>query len=381
MDPHLTGSDELILVQTDRVSLVIKGSASHPDFQGEVIHEDASSLKLRCADPCELCVMGEPVPAAAVITTVPIFYEQQRYELVIESDEAVEFWHDSFNIRNKVTRVGRRGNTLSGVICFGNDIGLSDLVIRLGGRDYLRLTIEVFPSKISYREDYQAIMADVTAEVYGLAFDLLKKTYSDYALGAGTHSSPVEFFAIIRHIYDKLIKAADIVIADPHHLLQTRHEVMASHKIRRTDSQSLRWIEAHPEHAARTAGGIAVDRALGVCKQITYDTRENRLAKYILQSTMLRLREFRRRYMCLLREKDTAILQRIDTMIDGLSRRCTGTFLAQIDATQGSSGMSLVFSMAPGYRDLYKYHLMLQHGLSLTGDVFNISVKESGCAV
>ena len=36
----------------------------------------------------------------------------------------------------------------------------------------------------------------------------------------------------------------------------------------------------------------------------------------------------------------------------------------------------LVFSMAPGYRDLYKYYLMLLHGLSVTGDVFNISVKD-----
>ena len=38
--------------------------------------------------------------------------------------------------------------------------------------------------------------------------------------------------------------------------------------------------------------------------------------------------------------------------------------------------MSLVFSMAPGYRDLYKCYLMLLRGLSITGDVFNISIKD-----
>ena len=32
--------------------------------------------------------------------------------------------------------------------------------------------------------------------------------------------------------------------------------------------------------------------------------------------------------------------------------------------------------MAPGYRDLYKHYLMLLHGLSITGEVFNISVKD-----
>lgn len=52
------------------------------------------------------------------------------------------------------------------------------------------------------------------------------------------------------------------------------------------------------------------------------------------------------------------------------------TFLADVEAKEASSGMSLVFSMAPGYRDLYKYYLMLLRGLSITGDVFNISVKD-----
>ena len=47
-----------------------------------------------------------------------------------------------------------------------------------------------------------------------------------------------------------------------------------------------------------------------------------------------------------------------------------------LSAKEASSGMSLVFSMAPGYRDLYKYYLMLLRGLSITGDVFNISVKD-----
>ena len=32
--------------------------------------------------------------------------------------------------------------------------------------------------------------------------------------------------------------------------------------------------------------------------------------------------------------------------------------------------------MAPGYRDLFKYYLMLQRGLSVTGGVFNVSIKD-----
>ena len=121
---------------------------------------------------------------------------------------------------------------------------------------------------------------------------------------------------------------------------------------------------------------FTVDRALAVRKQVTYDTRENRLTKHILQSTAKKLLSFKRNYMRLQRETDAAIVEKIDGMIQGINRRCNTGFLTNVGAHEASSGMSLVFSMAPGYRDLYKYYLMLLHGLSVTGDVFNISVKD-----
>ena len=162
MDLLHTGSDELVYIQTDKVSIAIKGQAAHPNVQGVEYQNKDSILKVFCDAPYELNLKGEvqPVPDAVSgsaflgeYPTIPIFYEQQRYEIVIESmgDARVEFWHDNFNIRNKVTAVGRSQKILSGVINFGNEIGQSDLVIRVNGADYLRLVIEVFPSKISYK--------------------------------------------------------------------------------------------------------------------------------------------------------------------------------------------------------------------------------------
>lgn len=43
MDSQLTGSNELLYVQTEKVSVTIKGKAAHPNFQGieykMVIHQ------------------------------------------------------------------------------------------------------------------------------------------------------------------------------------------------------------------------------------------------------------------------------------------------------------------------------------------------------
>lgn len=382
-----TGSDELVYIHTNKVSVTIKGQASHPDFQGVEFQKKESSLKVICDDDFDISLKGVEATDPKRVTrfsraceynTIPLFYEQQRYELIIEAENgySAAFLHDNYNIQNKISQVGRNNQILSGVINFGNEIGLSDLVILVDGKRYMRVTIEVFPSKISYKEDYQALIADVTAEVYGLVFDFLKETYTEFGLSDKTCSSPVEFFSIIRTIYNDYIHAADMVLNQPHHTLQTIHETMPGYKAKRIDNRSLHWLKSHPEHALRVNDTYAASKVLAVKKQVTYNTKENQLTKYILQSTIKRLQSFKAIYANLKGDNNQAVLNELDRMINGITRRCNAGFMQEVDAKGISSSMSLVFTMAPGYRELYKYYLMLQHGLSISGEIFHVSQKD-----
>ena len=387
MDSQLTGSNELLYVQTEKVSVTIKGKATHPNFQGIEHKNGDSSIKVHCVDDFQMTLRDGDVPrfssrngeiSTGIYSIYPMFYEQQQYEIVIEAVDGhkVAFWHDNLNVRNKVTRASRNHEILSGVINFGNEIGFSDLVIQIDGVNYLRLVIEVFPTKIDYQNDYKQIVEDVTKEVYNVVFDFLKKTYLGYQQSEKVNSSPVEFFAVINKIYKDFIKAADTIMSQPHHVLETTHQVLPSHKVKKTDGRTIRWIKKHPDQAKRVNGEIRIERALAVKKQVSYDTKENQLTKYILLSTARKLESFKKNYLKLQRKEDQAVIAKIDGMVRELNRRCNTTFLADVEAKEASSGMSLVFSMAPGYRDLYKYYLMLLRGLSITGDVFNISVKD-----
>lgn len=387
MDSQLTGSNELLYVQTEKVSVTIKGKATHPNFQGIEYKNGDSSINVYCVDDFQMTLRDGDVPqfssrngeiSTGTYLIYPMFYEQQQYEIVIEAVDGhkVAFWHDNLNVRNKVTRASRNHEILSGVINFGNEIGFSDLVVQIDGVNYLRLVIEVFPTKIDYQNDYKQIVEDVTKEVYNVVFDFLKKTYLGYQQSDKVNSSPVEFFAVINKIYKDFIKAADIIMSQPHHVLETTHQVLPSHKVKKTDSRTLRWIEKHPDQAKRVKGDIRIERVLAVRKQVSYDTNENQLTKYILMSTARKLESFKKNYLKLQRKEDQAVINKIDGMVKEINRRYNTTFLADVEAKEASSGMSLVFSMAPGYRDLYKYYLMLLRGLSITGDVFNISVKD-----
>lgn len=380
-------TDELLYIETELLTVTIKGSPSHPAFPDIVCTDQAASLHISCDDRYDLRTSDERMLSmmqslgrgwTGQYQLCPLFYEQQRYEIVVEPAEGhtAEFWHENYNVRKSVTTVGRKSSMLSGILNFGNEIGFSDLVIRIDGKNYLKVTIEVFPSKISYKEDYKAIVADVTAEVYNLVFDFLKKTYESYGISDHQSSSPVEFYAIINKIYQEFLKAADMVIARPHHVLEAEHVVLPAHKVRQTDGQTIRWMERHPDRTVRTERGIQTDRVMAVRRYVTYDTKENRLTKYMFQSTAIRLEHFKQQYTKLDRPTDVDVINNIDTMIRSIQRRCNTGFMQDVTAMPMNSGMSLVFSMAPGYRDLYRYYLMLQRGLSISGNVFNISVKD-----
>ena len=168
-----------------------------------------------------------------------------------------------------------------------------------------------------------------------------------------------------------------MVLRNPHHQLISEHQVLPSYKIKKTDTATVKWLERHPEYVVRDSDSrIRCDKALGVKKYITYDTKENRLVKYMLSQTARRLNAFERLYCKKDKDIDSEVVSIVDSMIKGINRRCNTGVLKDIDAAALNTGMSLVFGMAPGYRELYRCYLLLQHGLSVSGNLFDVSVKD-----
>ena len=136
MDSLHTGSDELVYIQTEKVSVTIKGQAAHPSFQGVEYTDDDSTFKVFCNERFDCKLKGQDAAGtimysstfSGIYTVAPLFYEQQQYEIIIEAVDGytVQFWHDNINVRKKVTRASRSHEIITGVINFGNDIGFSD---------------------------------------------------------------------------------------------------------------------------------------------------------------------------------------------------------------------------------------------------------------
>lgn len=63
-------------------------------------------------------------------------------------------------------------------------------------------------------------------------------------------------------------------------------------------------------------------------------------------------------------------------MWNRLDRFIRFSFLAGVGNLNTIDNLSLVLQMAPGYREVFKYYLMLVKGLSLQSDIFHISIKD-----
>lgn len=316
--------------------------------------------------------------------TTPLFFEQSDYIVNARSMKGVplHFEHTYKHIREAITPADDdEPDRLSGVINFGNDVGYSNLVFfdDLGNR--LLLEIEVFPSKLSYKDDYVSIRNDINEMVEAAAIDFINSTYSLGKISSTRNDVPAIFFTLISQLFDKYYKATKVIMQMPNHKLLKEHTVVPNHKLKQIDSKTVLWLSKHPEQIRRIDGKNPVNSALGVQKKITYDTVENRLVKFMLTTTVKRLLKFKRMYVSSFKDPeksvDNEVLGRIEEMVARINEQLKNPVFSEVSRLKSINTMSLVFQMALGYRDLYRYFQLIQRGISFSGEVYSFSVKET----
>lgn len=382
-----TGSDKLLEIRTNKVNVVIKSKKKITVFPLNEVR--SSSLAINGYNLERVKIENQGIEelyqdtkgySVQQLSVSPLFFEQTDYELIIKSrnNECVSFWNENYLLREKVGPVTDDDSSLiSGIINFENEVGYSEFEINVDGRKHLVIRIEVYPTKISYKEDYQMMMADISEMCYACAIDFMQKTYQEFQISDKQNTVPAIFFQIISAVFEKYINAARRIISVPHHKLITEHTVVPEHKARRIDKMSEKWLLKHQNNIAEIAIGFDVSKVLAVEKRITYDTNENRFVKFILRITIRKIEDFLDRYLNSSVVVEEAIVAKANEMISSVRGVLNNSFLKEVSDFNTLPSMSLVFSMAPGYRELYKYYLMMHRGLAVNGDIFRISVKDT----
>lgn len=364
--PSGKGKEELIVLETDKIYFTIKGKNRNFEIENE--DTDSKGFKI---------IYEEDNINLKLDTKKAYFFEYENYELIVEKkdkDIDISFYHANKDIRNKITK--NKSGSLSGIISFKGEIGYSDLVIKVNGKDHFIMQAEVFPTKIDYRKDYINILKDVNEEIYNLAFDFLRRTYSISGLSKNRGTSLSEYYSILSYIFDKLKKSINIIISMPHHSLVNEKQIAPYHKIKNVTSETIKWLEKKPEKIIKKGNKLIPVEALQINKRVTIDTNENRFLKYIVKGILFKLMELRKKYLKLGRDVDKSFVKQLEIYIKTVQRFLNTTFLKDVGEYEFRENSSMVFKMALGYKDVYKYYLMLRKGLTLKGEIFKLNVKD-----
>jgi hypothetical protein len=202
----------LLRVKTNLFDLYIEGKPYHPTVDLLNLHRNedrewteahfninalSSSLDVQSVSVFSP-VTGELMPWQRGDPSYPIFFETQSYDMLIEKKQEMNltFYHENINLREAVNPKGK--SILSGSLKFQNEVGYTEMELRLDSQRIFEIRMEIFPVKMDYKNDYQTILKDVNEQIYNLSFDFLRKTYQLTGLKETSYQSLTEFFTILQ---------------------------------------------------------------------------------------------------------------------------------------------------------------------------------------
>ncbi|MFD3259577.1 DUF2357 domain-containing protein [Paenibacillus lentus] len=389
MDSPLTGYRdapvELLRIETNLFNLYIQGKPFHPTVETLQLHRQEGEVWSDAHFQVQAPSSKVEISSVQVFSrqslslqawdhgdqAEPLFFETQPYELVIEKKQAlpIVFFHENIHLRQAIKPLGDR--LLSGVLNFRNEVGFSELELRLQGEVIFKLQLEVFPSKMDYKRDYEVILREVNEQIYNLSFDFLRRTFHLTGLRETRYQSITEFFTILQQVFQQLIQGVDRIKNAPHSKMRRESHVVEASRAKRVGKENIAFLRKRPELFIQ--GQPHPTHVLETRRYVDFDTAENRFIRWALLRISSKLKELRA-HVAKKGNPDPVLLKRIDMMSSQLQRLLKQDFLDVGDMKQVS--LTLVLQMAPGYREVYRIYLLLMKGLSIQGDLFRLSMKD-----
>ena len=291
---------------------------------------------------------------------VPSFFEDGIYNLYLENNtnEKFEIYHHSREIRENIAY---RGRNAFGSFKFNGDVGYSTFTIRRNNEDVLSFTIQVFPTKLDYMDDYNEILQDVNKEVESLIFDYLDKTFSKVNIVDVKKQTGVEFIAILDNIYDNLDKSIRRIENHPKHGVLNELNLKDRNKSKRIDvKETIKYLRKNKS-----------SNVMEIKKRTTLDIYENQYVKYMIRRILNKIRYVKKN----IPDKNQVSYEILSRYENKLNNHLNG-FFREISDIKNIKSMTLVFKMASGYKEVYFYYNLLSKGLDICEGLYDISNKK-----
>jgi len=321
----------------------------------------------------------------------PFLFEETTYEFIIEiQDRNADPKQFSIISRGRKLpdpprRVGKT-NAYTCQINFGSQIGFLDLDFLIDNDSILFLGLEIFPSKIDYRQDFLQIRADIENEIRDLAFAVSPITFHKAKRRRDVRAGEVEWLENIRQLFSDLDRAFNRIKIAPRYTIYVDEQLQKANRPSRAGASVRRYIRSHASECVPAKSGHF--RANGrnwqirllpsERKKLTYDTVENRYIKWALFILLRMTRKNIKKFQSQQFQENNATISWRRLLEDNQQRirlYLDAAFLKDCNDTLLVPFQSLALHMAPGYREFFTTFLDILSGLKITGGPFELSEK------
>jgi hypothetical protein len=297
---------ELLTIETDDFSLVIKGPLPSPhsfalrDFVGgrrePLRPRDAEHLAFHVGStPYPLlrveCVSPRFSPNRVRVQSgsifeaedgerfLPLFFEHVDYQVLLSNANGRRFQlqHAYPSIAANLTVFDDHSHTTAGTFNFAANVGQSSFQIVEDGKTHLVISFVVFSSKIDFLHDRHAMLRDLSRVHNALMFQLFRPTSSAGASTSGAGLG-LEWLVNFHGLSREIIKTAQRIERKAHNQIVTQDEITATRKIKRPNKSLMRQMTTRGKAEVLARRSVTVER-----RRLQVNTPENRYLKFLMR--------------------------------------------------------------------------------------------------
>ena len=327
-----------------------------------------------------VCRSGFPPTTDMSIQYGPYLFEETDYMVMLSAsdDSAVSLSNRDPSLLQERRQLPGSSNFIA-TLNFRSQVGYSDFTVLIDGRPVFTFTVEVFPSKLEYKEDYEQMLAEVQEILTGLAMEYLRATYHLGQTDPNPNPSGLEWLILLRSIAAELECALQQIARHPLRGMRRDRKITRIERIRRIDSSLRSTIVRGGGHGAFSqVEGLPIRRMLPEHRTETnLDTPEHRWLALQITRICQRLAQLRReeanKELTVRRKK---ILEELDCLEVRMRKLANLEPLAAAEGNPPAGFSSLQLQCAPGYREAFQKSIVLMLGLRIDGGPIGLSAKD-----
>lgn len=316
------------------------------------------------------------------------FFEWQKvhYSYVVECSSSL-IPPLELRINNRTINYSKeRANNhlLTGQFSFDDEVGETKIEIRdHSNKMVFGLNTEVFPQKMDYKSDYNAMMAEITEIIQNLAYDSLKDTFRKSKAKLKGQPTENEWWNILDALFEQLVSNLGVIKRLPKHEIRSSEKIQPIEKIKSASRKNIDWFRKNSQYSNHSNEGLRISpnkyfsHALSNNKHITYDTYENRFIAWAIRNIIEQLRQYKDQIENIPNSKDYSSLIKRMKMYQGLLQGVLHENpFNEVGDFEKRAHFSTSLTRGAGYRDFMHIYLLLSRGLEIAdNDIFKIEQK------